>query len=53
MISSLAVFCADIGRSPPVLVWKTNLTKWSEQGLLPKEACQSAWSSYQLIADID
>ena len=45
--------CIDIGGDSPRLVWQLNFSQMARDGLIPQGAVASAWSSYQLIADID
>ncbi len=52
VMSYIGAFCFDAGAELPTTKWDVNLSKWSEEGILPG-AANNAWSSYQLIADID
>ncbi len=45
-------YMLDIGGAQPKLKWKMNVTDLGAKGILPG-AVNNAWSSYQLIADID
>ena len=53
VMSRSEAFCIDIGGESPHQVWELNFSQLSRDGLIPRGAVANAWSSYQLIADID
>jgi outer membrane protein assembly factor BamB len=53
LMTGSSIFLVDLGADPPFAEWEVNLSLLSEQGILPEGAICDAWSTYQLIADID
>lgn len=53
LVSEPGMFCLDIAGEGATVKWYTNVTAWSEEGVLPPGAVSRYWDSYQLIVDFD